>query len=154
MKIRTQEEIDHIRLAFSSNGKPGVIETIVRRELEISSETMEPEILKACFVLHHCDNVAKLVDAIIAADIQSIGSASIDFLGVADAPFSIGNAMSLQEIRIGSRNHTPLQWLTALSKGFQELSLEQKKAFDEICQNLHSFHTAKVTDMEIVDEED
>lgn len=135
MKIRTSEEIEHLRLLFTSPGKSGLIETIVQKYITHPEESRES--LIAFFNGRRCPNAALLMGIMVDDSILSIGSKSIDLYGVTQGPFSMENAMSLQSIQIGSQKNgiTPLRWFTALSKGFDEITEEQRGMFDEICES-------------------
>ena len=155
MKPRTQEEIDHVRLAFNSNGRPGLIQTIVTEELAKNSTEVEKQELISRFMKYECAHVAALVEMACDMGLEEIGSSCIDLLGVAQGPFSFENAMSLQEIRIGSRrNHiTAFLWLSALSGGFERLSPEQQKIFDEICKDFVRLNSAPLEVVSLDDDE-
>ncbi len=154
MKPRTQQEIDHVRLAFNSNGKPGLIQTIVTEELAKNSTGAKKEEVISRFTEYGCEHVVALVEMVCDMNIEEIGSSTIDLLGVAQGPFSFENAISLQEIRIGSRkNHiSAFLWLSALSGGFGRLSPEQQKIFDEICKDFVLFKSAPFKVVSLGDE--
>lgn len=141
MLQKTIEEIEKIRPAFSSNGKPGILEGIVRsgREKE-ADRIVNVNYLKERYAKLGCLGVVKLITYLISkeSDVTEIGSGSIDWYGVTSGPFSPENAQSLQELYIGSHHAhlTPLQWLSYLSDGIETVIPEQRKAFDDICEEL------------------
>ncbi len=135
---RTDEEIKRIRPAFNSNGKPGILESIVQTGIERRiSIPIDINSLKRKYAELGCPGTVKLIEFLSAdgKEIQEIGSSSIDVAGVTIKPFSVENALSLQELHIGSRrsNVSPLQWLTYLADGLDKVTPEQIKIFNDIC---------------------
>ncbi len=144
---RTSEEIARIRPAFNSNGKPGILESIVRTGRERKQNvTVDVEKLRSIYGELGCASVVRLIE-FLASDkggIQELGSGSIDLAGATQEPFSIEGAMSLQELYIGNprTNLSPLQWLMYLAEGIQAVVPEQRKVFDEICRDFLAMHAA------------
>lgn len=137
-KLYTQEEIAIIRLAFNSSGKIGTLQSIVSASWKNNKGLVADQ--GALIVFYNsqgCENIAKLIQNLLSVGMLEIGSASIDFLGVAGGPFSLENAMSMQELRIGSRSPwiDSVTWLAHLSEGFAELPTLQKEGLDKVCGN-------------------
>jgi hypothetical protein len=130
----TQEEIEEIRKIFTSQDAVGLIDKIIEK-YRSTAALRSFDYLVAYFLHAKMENISKVITLVEEFGIDgSFGSASIDFLGVVDGPFSIANALSLQSLRIGStkNNLTPQMWFSIFIKGFDELSLLQKNALDEV----------------------
>lgn len=152
---KTPEQIALIRLAFNSNGRPGVLESIVRAEHEkVWDVTVDMAGLLRTYAEFNCPNVVKFAEflAIHGDKIKEVGSGSIDLSGVTQDEFSIVGALSLQELYIGSSDGkiTPLQWLRYLANGLPGLPPEQIQAFDDICSDFYLFATAVETDGDVL----
>ena len=152
-KVYLSDDINIIRQAFSGSEGKGLLQTIVDREYEKNGRVAsDKEALIVFYGVNGCPYVARLVEHIDSLGSKTIGSGSIDFMGVGDGPFSIENALSLQSLKMGDRRMSPLEWLTYLSFGFGELEQLHKEAFDQVCQNLVAFLDAPVCEVENLDD--
>lgn len=151
----TEEEIALIRPAFISDGKMGILETLVRTQHENNwNIAVDVEALKAAYGKLECRGVVQLIDVLAREgerELRELGSGSIDFAGVTKGPFSLEAAMSLVALYIGNPKLgiTPLQWLTYLSVGFHTMIPIQRKAFSDICENLAAVHDAPHIPLEL-----
>ena len=123
------------------------MECIVRTGMEKSANTaVDIDVLKRKYAKLNCPGTIKLIEFLSTngKDLVEIGSSSIDLAGVTMGPFSIENALRLQELHIGSRlnNVSPLQWLTYLSDGLDKVDPEQVVAFDGVCAEFATASTA------------
>lgn len=147
---RSIEEVERIRPAFSSNGKLGILESIVRTGRERTANlVVDVEKIKKTYAEIDCKNTIKLVEflELDGQRIQELGSGSIDFAGVTRGAFTIEAARSLQELYIGNprKGLTPLLWLAYLAEGIQNVLPEQVNAFDEICGEFLAMSTGPHT---------
>lgn len=144
MRKRSQEEILHCRLLFTAGGIPGIIQGIVDREIKTSKDNIGKESVLCFFACRGLHGIVAFIETIDSRNLVEFGSATICFSEITtdetDEYLSQGKVDPFQSIRIGSvRNSiSPLEWFTALTKGFDEgLSRMQKEAFDEVCHDIN-----------------
>ena len=136
-KLYTQEEIEVIRLAFNSGQNIGTLQTLVNESIKKNPGLVgDMEALVKFYISEECKNIGELIPHLFTTETTEMGSASIDFLGVTDGPFTIENAMSLQELRIGSRRSgiNSATWFAHLAEGFANLPKLQKEGLDLVCE--------------------
>lgn len=142
---RTSEEIELIRPAFMSNGKPGIFENIVlgRRERK-GDVVINVTDLKQRYTELGCLGTVKLIEFLESEEGKEgtqIGSGTIDFSDDDHEEYFrkvFTGEKPLLSLYIGNPNInvTPLQWLTYLAEGLGDVIPEQIKAFDYICYEL------------------
>lgn len=144
MRKRSQEEILHCRLLFTSGGIPGIIQGVVDREIKISKDNIGKEHLVRFFVDRGLQGVVTFIETIDSRNLAEFGTATVCFSEITtddtDEYFSCGKVDPFQSLRVGSVKNgvSPLEWFTALTKGFDEgLSGMQMEAFDEVCHDIN-----------------
>ncbi len=138
---KTSEQIARVRPAFNSNGRLGILESLVRTARErCTNIQVDVPALKIKYAKLGCTGVVGLIEFLFheGEGLTEVGSGSIDLNGVTQESFSLESALELQELYIGNPRigMTPLQWLAYLAEGIDEVIPEQVECFDEICKEL------------------
>lgn len=141
----TKEELDSISPAF---GKGGIFQSIVRTGIERNTNIkVNVKKLKKVFADQGYSGVVELINALstkLGREVREVGFGSIDFLGVMNGPLTLEAINTLQSLYIGlpRLGVSPLQWLTYLSQGLENIPKEMIVAFDEVSGGFAKFLTA------------
>ena len=147
-KYYTQQEIDEMRLAFEGPHGIGLINEIVFSEYRKNKVfDVDYQTLIEFFSSFNCSGVVSLIKTFQLFDgsgAYEFGSHSIDLYGVTDGPFSFENARTLICLKIGNikMGITPSQWMSYLSRGFEQLSQLQMVGFDDVCDDFAKINQA------------
>jgi len=128
------------RFLFDSNFVPGLLTNLVLEEHNNNASIIiDIEMVKQDFVTAGCQSLALLVEyAVSAPNVSQFGSGCIDLDGVMAGPFSLENALRIQELYIGIVRYgiTPLQWLAYLAHRIEDVPKDHRGTLESLCAEL------------------